>query len=176
MLRPATPADAAAICAIYNPYVRDTIISFEEAPVTDAEMVQRITETTRRYPWFVAEDGGRLVGYAYASPWRVRSAYRFAAETTVYVAPEAPRRGVGTALYRAVIDALRAAGLHCAMGGIALPNPASVALHEKLGFRQVAQFREVGWKFDRRIDVGYWQLLLAPENTGAPPPATHATG
>lgn len=167
VLRPATPADAPAICAIYNPYVRDTAISFEEAPVAESDMAQRIAETVRRYPWLVAEDDGRLLGYAYASQWRTRSAYRFAVETTVYVASEAPRRGVGTALYRALIGELRAAGFHCAMGGIALPNPASVALHEKLGFRQVAQFREVGWKFDRRIDVGYWQLLLAPMDTDA---------
>jgi L-amino acid N-acyltransferase YncA len=167
MLRPATPADAAAICAVYNPYVRDTTISFEETFVTAADMAERIVDTTRRYPWLVAEGAGGLLGYAYASQWRTRSAYRFAVETTVYVAPEAPRRGVGTALYRALLDTLRAEGFHCAMGGIALPNPASVALHEKLGFRQVAQFREVGWKFDRRVDVGYWQLLLARAGTDA---------
>ena len=168
LLRSAVPADAAAICAIYNPYVRDTTISFEEAPVGEPEMAQRIADTTRRYPWLVADDGGRPVGYAYASQWRSRSAYRFAVETTVYVAPDAPRRGVGSALYRALLDDLRARGFHCAMGGIALPNPASVALHEKMGFRQVAHFREVGWKFDRRVDVGYWQLLLLPADAGTP--------
>lgn len=168
MLRCAVPADADAICAIYNPYVRDTTISFEEAPVTEMEMAQRIVDTTRRYPWLVAEEGGRVAGYAYASQWRTRSAYRFAVETTVYVAPHGPRRGVGSALYRALLDELRTRGFHCAMGGIALPNPASIALHEKMGFRQVAHFREVGWKFDRRIDVGYWQLLLAPAAGGTP--------
>jgi phosphinothricin acetyltransferase len=160
MTRPCTTADAAAICDIYNPYVRDTVITFEEAPVSVAEMAHRIRDVTARLPWLVAEEHGTIVGYAYATPWRVRSAYRFSVETTVYVAPGSMRRGLGSSLYREVIAGLRRLDVHCAVGGIALPNPASVALHEKLGFRKIGQFVEIGRKCDRWVDVGYWQLIL----------------
>ena len=161
MIRECTTADAAAICAIYNPYVRETVITFEEAPVSAAEMAQRIAEVTARLPWLVAEEQGAVVGYAYATPWKVRSAYRFSVEATVYVAPGHMGRGVGTELYRALLAGLRPLGVHCAVGGIALPNEASVALHEKLGFKKIGQFVEIGRKFDRWVDVGYWELILA---------------
>ena len=160
MIRACTAADAAAICAIYNPYVLETVITFEETPVSTAEMAQRIADVTARLPWLVAEEGRGLVGYAYATPWKARSAYRFSVESTVYVAPDHMGRGVGTALYRELIDALRRLGMHSAVGGIALPNAASIALHEKLGFRKIGQFVEIGRKFDRWVDVGYWELIL----------------
>jgi L-amino acid N-acyltransferase YncA len=160
MIRPCIPRDAAAICAIYNPFVRDTVITFEETPVSTAEMAQRITDVTASFPWLVAEEEGAIAGYAYATPWKTRSAYRFSVETTVYVAPGHARRGLGLALYRELIAALRKLDVHCAVGGIALPNPASVALHEKLGFKKIGQFVEVGRKFDRWVDVGYWELIL----------------
>jgi phosphinothricin acetyltransferase len=160
MIRPCTSRDAAAICEIYNSFVRDTIITFEETPVSTAEMAQRISDVTARFPWLVAEEQGAIAGYAYATPWKARSAYRFSVETTVYVAPGHVRRGVGAALYRDLIAALRKLDVHCAVGGIALPNPASVALHEKLGFKKIGQFVEVGRKFDRWVDVGYWELIL----------------
>ena len=159
-IRLATPADAAAVCRIYNHYVRDTIISFEEAPVPAAEMAARIDELCRTYPWYVYEEAGSVVGYAYAGPWRSRAAYRDAVESTVYVASGLVGSGIGSQLYDALIAELRRRSFHCVMGGIALPNAASVALHERKGFTKVAHFREVGWKFKRRIDVGFWELML----------------
>jgi phosphinothricin acetyltransferase len=100
------------------------------------------------------------VGYAYASSWKRRSAYRYAVESTIYLAPEFHGRGLGSELYRALIAEMRARGFHCAIGGISLPNPASIALHEKLGYKHIGQFREVGWKFGKWVDVGHWELLL----------------
>lgn len=159
-IRLATPADAAAVCRIYNHYVQDTIISFEYTPVPAAEMAARIEELRRTHAWYVHEDAGSVVGYAYAGPWRSRPAYRDAVESAVYVASGLVGSGIGSRLYDALIAELRRRSFHCVMGGIALPNAASVALHEKKGFTKVAHFREVGWKFQRRIDVGYWELVL----------------
>ena len=160
MIRSANPSDAPQICAIYNPHVRDTVVTFEELPVTDEEMGRRIVEVTEHWPWLVFEQNRAIAGYAYATAWKTRSAYRFAVESTVYVAPSFTRRGVATRLYEALLAGLRARNAHCVVGGIALPNPASVALHEKLGFVKIGQFHDVGWKLGRWIDVGYWELLL----------------
>jgi L-amino acid N-acyltransferase YncA len=160
-LRDARPDDAIAIAAIYKHYVANTAISFEEEPVPAEAMRQRIDSLSDSgMPWLVALMDGAVVGYAYASPWRVRPAYRFAVESSVYLAPAAAGRGVGTALYAQLLERLRAQGIHMVIGGIALPNDASIALHEKLGFAKVAHFSEVGRKFDRWIDVGYWELRL----------------
>lgn len=161
MIRPATAEDAAAVAAIYNHYVATTTISFEEQPVTAADMAGRIAGVTAALPWLVFEQDGIVMGYAYATPWRVRSAYRFSVESSVYVSPAHPRMGIGTRLYRALLDALRARGLHMVIGGIAQPNEASVALHEAMGFQKVAHFKQVGMKFGRWVDVGYWELCLA---------------
>jgi phosphinothricin acetyltransferase len=160
MIRPAQPADAAAIAAIYNHYILHTAITFEEAAVTDAEMAARMAAIQPALPWLVAEVGGAVVGYAYAGPWKGRAAYRHSVETTVYVDRHHGRSGLGSALYAALISELRVRAMHCLMGGIALPNDASVALHEKFGFRKVAHFEQVGRKFDRWIDVGYWERIL----------------
>lgn len=160
MIRIATVSDAQAICDIYNPYVENTIVSFEETPVDAATMAQRITDIRQRYPWYVAEDAGCIVGYAYAGSWRPRVAYRHAVETSVYLAADAARRGLGRALYAAILDELPRKGYRCAMGGIALPNDASVALHEAMGFVKVAHFKDVGFKFGQWIDVGYWQRVF----------------
>jgi phosphinothricin acetyltransferase len=160
-IRPASIDDAAAICAIYNPYVADTTISFEEAPVSAADMAQRIAEVQAAgLPWLVAQADGKLLGYAYASKWRARPAYRTSVESTVYVDAAAAGTGSGTALYRALLDELRGRDVHMVIGGIAQPNERSVALHEKFGFRKVAHFSEVGRKFGRWVDVGYWELRL----------------
>jgi phosphinothricin acetyltransferase len=161
MIRPATAADAAAIATIYNHYVATTTISFEEEPVGADGMAERIVTVAARLPWLVCEQDGQLVGYAYATPWRVRSAYRYSAESSVYVAPGHAGKGIGKRLYHALIGELRERGLHMVIGGIAQPNEASVALHEALGFRKVAHFSEVGMKFGRWVDVGYWELRLA---------------
>lgn len=161
IIRPATQDDAAAICAIYNHYVATTTISFEEEPVAPADMAQRIADLKAvGLPWLVAEQDGRLLGYAYASKWRARPAYRTSVESSVYLDREAAGRGVGTLLYRALLKVLRGLDVHMVIGGIAQPNAASVALHEKLGFRKVAHFSEVGRKFGRWVDVGYWELRL----------------
>ncbi len=162
-IRDAGAHDAASIAGIYNHFVLNTSISFEEAPVPDAEMAQRIDGVQAGgLPWLVAEQDGAVIGYAYATKWRVRHAYRFSVESSVYLAPASAGTGVGTALYRVLLDRLRDGGYHLVIGGIAQPNPASVAMHEKLGFKKVAQFSEVGFKFGRWTDVGYWELKLAP--------------
>ena len=145
---------------IYNPYVLSTVITFEEAPVAPAAMAERIAEVRRAHPWLVSRSTARSRAYAYAGAWRTRTAYRFATETTIYLAPGHTGRGLGRTLYEALLAELARRGYRCAMGGIALPNAASVALHEKAGFVKVAHFREVGWKLDRWIDVGYWQRML----------------
>jgi phosphinothricin acetyltransferase len=160
MLRQCTPADAAQICGIYNHYVRETVVTFEETPVLEADMAQRISDATGRLPWLVWETETGIVGYAYARPWRVRAAYRHSVESSIYLAPHATGRGLGSRLYIDLIKELRHRGLHCVIGGVALPNPASVSLHEKLGFAKVAEFRQVGFKFERWIDVAYWELML----------------
>jgi len=159
-IRMATIADAAAICAIYNHYVTDTIVTFEERPVDTRDMQSRMRAVLEKLPWLVLERDGEVAGYAYASPWKARIGYRFAVESSIYLAPAHTGCGFGSALYRNLLDALRARDIHCVIGGAALPNPASVALHEKLGFTQVAHFRENGFKFGRWIDVAYWQRLL----------------
>jgi phosphinothricin acetyltransferase len=160
VIHPAKAADAPRIAEIYNHHVRETVVTFEEQPVTNAEMMRRIAETTAEFPWLVPELDDSMMGYAYASSWKRRSAYRFAVESTIYLAPEFHGRGLGSELYRALIVDMRARGFHCAIGGISMPNPASIALHEKLGYKHIGQFREVGWKFGRWVDVGYWELLL----------------
>jgi L-amino acid N-acyltransferase YncA len=161
MIRPALPDDAAAIAAIYNHYILTTTISFEEDAVDAVEIARRMDAVqTASLPYLVAEDGGVVTGYAYATPWRVRRAYRSSVETSVYVQNGLHARGTGTTLYRAVLSRLAQDGYHLAIGGIAQPNPASVALHEKLGFEKVAHFREVGCKFGQWVDVAYWQLTL----------------
>lgn len=171
-IRPATADDAVAICTIYNRYVSATTISFEEEPVTAAEMAQRITNVqAAALPWLSMLDGDKLIGYAYATKWRVRPAYRTSVETSVYLDPAYAGCGAGTLLYQTLLDDLRERGLHLAIAGIAQPNEASVRLHEKLGFRKVAHFSEVGRKFGRWVDVGYWELKLGEEM----PPADRST-
>jgi L-amino acid N-acyltransferase YncA len=160
-IRPATFADAARICTIYNHYIATTTISFEEEPVQEADMAQRIADVaSSKLPWLVMLDGDKLIGYAYATKWRARAAYRFAVESSVYFDPDYAGRGRGRALYEALLAELRQRELHLVIGGIAQPNEASVRLHERLGFQKVAHFSEVGLKFGRWVDVGYWQLKL----------------
>jgi phosphinothricin acetyltransferase len=123
-------------------------------------MANRIESVCAKLPWLVCERDGHVVGYAYATPWRARSAYRFSVESSVYIAPDCARQGIGLQLYQVLIDTLRGKEIQVVIGGIAQPNAASVALHESLGFEKVAHFKRVGRKFDQWIDVGYWQLQL----------------
>ena len=161
-IRNAEAGDAAAITTIYNHFIVNTAVSFEEVAVPESEMVKRITEVQAGgLPFLVAIADGVVVGYAYATKWRARHAYRYSVESTVYLAPGHGGKGHGSTLYRALLERLRLAGCHLVIGGITQPNEASVALHEKLGFQKVAHFSEVGFKFGRWIDVGYWELKLA---------------
>jgi phosphinothricin acetyltransferase len=130
-------------------------------------MARRVREVeAASLPWLVADEDGAVLGYAYASPWKKRPAYRYAVEITVYLDPEATHRGLGTALYRSLFSKLRDRPVHAVIGGIALPNPESVRLHEKFGMRKVAHFEAVGFKFSHWIDVAYWEVRLH----GGPPP------
>lgn len=160
MIRAAVVEDAAAVARIYNHYVLDTVVTFEEQAVSDEDMAGRIRETSVAFPWLVAEDAGQLVGYAYAGKWSGRCAYRTTVECTVYLDPAVIGRGVGTRLYSALFDILRSRSMHVAIGVIALPNVESIALHEKFGLVKVGHFKEVGFKFGRWVDVGYWQVVL----------------
>jgi L-amino acid N-acyltransferase YncA len=160
MIRSANPVDADAIARIYNHYILHTVISFEEEPVSGADMQRRMAEVQQNFPWLVYEDGGAIAGYAYATPWKNRGAYRHAAETTIYVDKARLGKGIGARLYEPLLKTLRDRDLHVVMAGIALPNDGSVAIHERFGFVKVGQYREIGRKFDRWVDVGYWQLML----------------
>ncbi|MDH3692462.1 MAG: GNAT family N-acetyltransferase [Gammaproteobacteria bacterium] len=159
-MRAVTTHNAPRLVTIYNYYVLKTVVTFEEEEVTSAEMVSRITTLTSDFPWFVYEEQTNIVGFAYAMHWKPRSAYRYSVETTAYLDPVVYGRGIGTELYSALLDELGRRSLHAAVGCIALPNPPSVALHEKLGFEKVAQFKQIGQKFNKWIDVGYWQKTL----------------
>jgi L-amino acid N-acyltransferase YncA len=167
-IRSATAADAAAILAIYAPIVRDTIISFEIEVPTVHEIADRIDTTLKTHPYLVAEVNSEIAGFAYAGQHRARSAYRWSADVTIYVAAEARRSGVARALYGRLLPMLAERQFHAAFAGIALPNPASVGLHEAMGFAPVGIYREVGFKFGRWCDVGWWQRLLN-DPSGAEP-------
>jgi phosphinothricin acetyltransferase len=161
MIRNARSEDAPQIADIYRPYVESTAISFEEVPVTAAEMAGRMEAVQAlALPWLVAEQDGVISGYAYATPWKARHAYRHSVEITVYLRQNALARGLGTALYSALFKALQQRPIHAVVACIALPNAHSVALHEKFGMRKVAHFAEVGYKLGAWRDVGYWQVNL----------------
>jgi L-amino acid N-acyltransferase YncA len=160
-IRAAAESDATAIASIYNYYVANTVVTFEEEPVAAAEMAARILEVQRQgLPWLVAERAREVIGYAYATRWKTRSAYRHSVETTIYLEHGREGQGTGKSLYVALLAILKDLGIHAVMGGAAMPNAASVALHEKLGFERVADFRQVGFKQGRWVDVAYWQLVL----------------
>lgn len=160
MIRPATPKDAFAICSIYNYYVENTVITFEEEPVTVEEMAERIRTYSEKYTYLVYEEDEEVIGYAYGSSWRARKAYRFSTETTVYLKDGTEGKGIGTQLYSQLIEELKDKGFHLLIGCITLPNEKSVKLHEKMGFKKVAHFHEAGWKFDSWQDVGFWEKLV----------------
>jgi L-amino acid N-acyltransferase YncA len=160
-IRAATAADAAAVAALYNVFVLGTTVTFEDEAVADDVMAGRIAGVTEAgLPWLVACEEGRLAAYAYAAPWNARAAYRSTVEVTAYVRADAAGRGLGTRLYEELFARLRALGTHAVVAVIALPNPGSVALHERFGLRRAGLFREVGRKFGRWVDVGYWQTVL----------------
>jgi len=162
--------DAAAIAAIYAPYVKDTVITFEtEAPDAN-EIRTRLDQIGARYPWIIAEREGSVVGYAYASEYRTRRAYRWSVDTAVYLLASMHRQGIGRGLYERLFALLRAQGYVNAYGGITLPNAASIGLHEAVGFVPVGIYRHVGYKHGAWHDVGWWQCALANPPSEPPEP------
>jgi L-amino acid N-acyltransferase YncA len=169
-IRMATPADGAAASAIYAPYVRDAATSFETDPPTPEEMARRIQGVLSWAPWLIYEDDQGAQGYAYASRHRDRAAYQWSVDVAVYIDARHHRRGVGRALYEVLFPLLRVQGFYVAHAGITLPNPASVGLHERLGFRPIGTYPAVGWKLGAWRDVGWWQLPLHPRPPNPQPP------
>ena len=161
MIRSVLVTDFDRLAEIYNHYILHTTVTFEEQPVTAIEMASRVQDVkAAELPWLVAEEDGAVLGYAYATKWKVRAAYRHSVEITIYLDPKVKRRGIGSQLYSALFANLKQQSKHAVIGGIALPNDESVALHEKFGMMKVAHFKEVGFKFDRWVDVAYWELVL----------------
>jgi len=171
VIRMAGPTDAAEIAAIYRPYVTSAATSFELEPPDAAAMAGRIEAVLAIAPWLVSTDeDGRVIGYAYASRHRDRLAYQWSVDVAVYVLTARHRGGIGRTLYQRLFSLLRLQGFYAAHAGITLPNPASVGLHETLGFRPVGIYRAVGWKLGAWHDVGWWQLPLQPRPADPAPP------
>ncbi len=163
MIRNAHKQDVTTIGEIYNHYISETVATFETDIITPKDILKRLSKIqSDGLPWLVAENSaGEVIGYAYASKWRERFAYRFTVEITVYLSPEFSGNGIGTELYKALFSQLKLQSIHTVIGGITLPNQASIALHEKLGLKKVAHFKDVGFKFNQWLDVGYWQGTLS---------------
>lgn len=161
-VRLAIPADVAAMLAIYAKVVRETAISFEAEAPSPEEFARRLAERQASHCWIVGHDEEGVLAYAYGGPWRARAAYAWTTETTIYVHERARGRGIGKQVYGELLRRLTAQGFRAAIGGIALPNAASVALHEALGFRHVGTHAKCGHKFGRWHDVGFWEVELAP--------------
>jgi L-amino acid N-acyltransferase YncA len=157
-IRPVTPEDAAQVADLYNYYIRNTHHTFETEPIGAEEMARRIEDVTGDFPFLVAEEEGKIHGYAYAAQFRLRMEFEFTAEVLIYVANDAKQKGIGTALYSQLFDMLAETDIHALVAGISFPNDASIRFHEKLGFEKVAHFREVGYKLGRWVDVGFWEL------------------
>ena len=176
LIRPVQAADFDAIAALTNHFIQHTAIHFGYQAVSPSELRMPWESSRSRYPFLVAEVEGRFAGWAKSGVWRDRAAYQWTAESSVYVEPSFHRRGVGRTLYAALIDECRRCGFHSLIGGITLPNDASVCLHESMGFRKVSQVAHAGWKFDAWHDVGFWQLMLQPSSHRAEPlTEPHAT-
>ncbi len=159
MIRKAKETDAHTIALIYNHYILHSTITFEEKEVNEQLIIERLKES-KKHPWWVFEQEGVVLGYAFSTKWKSRSAYRFTVESSVYVAPKQRQKGVGTLLYSKLIESLKKEGFRIILAGISLPNDKSISFHEKLGFQKVGQLESVGYKFNRWIDVGYWELKI----------------
>ena len=161
MIRDVHVDDAARITEIYNYYVLNTVITFEEETLSCQQMAARIEQLKDlKLPWIVIEQQGQVAGYAYAGKFRERAAYRYATELSVYLDHQATGAGLGTKLFTELFAQLEKTPVHTVIGGIALPNDASIALHEKFGMEKVAALKQVGFKFDQWVDVGYWQKII----------------
>ncbi|NQY28870.1 MAG: N-acetyltransferase family protein [Flavobacteriaceae bacterium] len=163
MIRKIALEDAEAITAIYNYYILNSAATFEENCVSVSFFEEKITTSDTKFPWLVYEVNNTIVGYACSSPWKPRSGYRYTAEISIYLTHDTIEKGIGTILYNELIKQLRQQNFNAIIGGITLPNPPCVKLHEKFGFEKIAHFKKVGYKFNKWADVGYWQLLLQEE-------------
>lgn len=161
MIRSVKTEDAKFLADIYNHYIVNTCNTFEETALGEEDFKNRIQNHNPKLPWLVFETNDRVIGYAYATDWKLRSAYKFTVESSIYLDVNSLQKGIGTQLYQSLIDQLIRLKIHAVIGGIALPNPNSIKFHEKMGFKQIAHFKEVGFKFNRWVDVGYWELLLS---------------
>jgi L-amino acid N-acyltransferase YncA len=170
VIRLAAEADADQIQAIYAPFVRSTAVSFELEPPSIEEMRIRISKTLKQHPWLVCVSGGTVLGYAYAGLHRARPAYQWAVDVSAYVAPAYRGGGIGKALYSVLLSIVRRQGFFAACAGIALPNPASVGLHESLGFVPIGVFHAIGHKRGAWHDVGWWQHDLRSREAADPAP------
>ncbi|MDR0835540.1 MAG: GNAT family N-acetyltransferase [Tannerella sp.] len=160
MIRKATVDDAAMIAKIYNYYVENTTITFELEPVATHEMRGRIADISANYPYIVYEEDGKIVGYCYANLWKKKRAYHSTVESTVYIESSYQQKGIGKKLMTRLIEELKNMQTHAIIACITIPNEKSVSLHEKLGFKQVSEFKEVGYKFDKWLDVGDWEMIF----------------
>ena len=151
--------DADQIAELYNYYILNTHHTFETEPLRGVDMQPRMKRILEDHPFLVADDGGEILGYAYAAQFKLRDAYRYAAEVSIYVKNDSKQKGVGSLLYAKLFNELEDTNIHAIIAGIALPNDISIRFHEKLGFEKVAHFKEVGYKLGRWVDVGYWELL-----------------
>ncbi|MCD7977824.1 MAG: N-acetyltransferase family protein [Tannerellaceae bacterium] len=163
-IRNVRPEDAGEICRIYNYYIETTCISFETEPVSEEEMKDRIQSFIEgECLYYVVEKEGKMIGFAYMHPWKERRAYSYTKEVTIYLDHEQKGKGVGTVLYRYLLERVDTSRIHSLIAAICIPNDASVRLHEKFGFRQVSHYKEVGYKFGEWKDVGHWQLILGKD-------------
>ena len=160
MIRNVKESDALQISEIYNHYIRNTAITFEEAEIKEDDIIRRIKSVTEEFPWIINEEEGIINGYAYSNRWKERSAYRYSAENTVYVHKDHFGKGIGKMLLQELIAQLKKKGIHSILAGIAMPNEASIVLHEKCGFIKCGTLKEVGFKFGKWVDVGYWEKIL----------------
>lgn len=161
LIREANVQDFEQIVNIYNHYIKNTVITFEEELITASQMVERFEKIKKtKLPWIVAQKDGEILGYAYAHFWHERSAYRFTAEPSIYLNPNSTGKGVGKILYKELISQLKDLGIKNALSLITVPNDASIALHKKFGFENVGELPDVGYKFDKWLSVAFWQLKL----------------
>ena len=160
MIRKVTLQDSNQLKDIYNYYINHSIATLEETEISDMYFINLIKTITPKFPWYVYEVNKEIIGFASASPWKERSGYKNSVQLSVYLRPNNHHKGIGTKLYTKVIDDVKKQGIKVLMGGISLPNEASVRLHEKFGFVKAAHFNKIGYKFNKWVDVGYWQLIL----------------
>ncbi|MBS5927440.1 MAG: N-acetyltransferase [Clostridium sp.] len=160
MIREVKLSDAKAIVDIYNYYILNTNITFEEKQLTVDDMEERIIEKTAKHPWIVYERNGQVIGYAYLSGWHSRSAYRYSNEASIYLDRNEKGHGIGKELFSKLLEISKGYGVHTIVSGITIPNKESISLHEKFGFKKIAEFEEIGFKNNKWLNVGYWQKLL----------------